>query len=267
MMQFARAGIIGALIMSCCLVTAEGETATDTNSDVIVSHFEVLKYPTIAQSHLLEGTVVVRAKLDDSGKVVDVVAISGAESLIPDTLSNVRQWRFKPNANKAALLLFDFRISSVSCETIRDQFAFEDNNFVSVTTCWHPLLSPDKSLQSGHEGTANDSEVVDFEELQYPAIARVARVQGIVVLKVNLDDKGLVASANAISGPQQLVSECITNVKKWRFKPSPAKAAMVIYRFKMPGIGCKSQSSFFTFAGPNFATITGCDVPINTQGS
>ena len=112
--------------------------------------------------------------------------------------------------------------------------------------------------------TDKDIKVVDFEELKYPPIARAARIQGTVVIRVTLDDTGGVKDAEAISGAELLVRDCLTNVKKWRFRPNPQKTAVIIYQFKMPGGECKSVSSLFMFRGPNLATIIGCEVPVET---
>jgi len=109
-----------------------------------------------------------------------------------------------------------------------------------------------------------DIKVLAFDEMKYPPLARAARIQGIVVVRVSLDDAGSVKDAEAVSGAELLVRECLTNAKKWKFRPTPQKTAVIIYQFKMPGGECKSVSGLFMFRGPNFATIIGCDVPVET---
>ena len=109
-----------------------------------------------------------------------------------------------------------------------------------------------------------DIRVVNFEELRYAPLARAARIQGIVVVQVTLDDAGKVKDAEAISGPALLVKDCLTNAKQWRFEPNSEKKAVIIYRFEMPGGLCKSSTSFFMFRGPNLASIIGCDVSVET---
>jgi len=122
-------------------------------------------------------------------------------------------------------------------------------------------------------GVAQDSEtvkdkdisVVDFEEIRYPPLARTARVQGVVVMRVRLDKNGYAVEANAISGSDLLIPACLTNVKKWRFLPNSEKAAVVIYNFTMPGAACASQDKSFSFLHGNLVTIIGCDQPIETS--
>src|SRR6266496_2066056 len=74
-----------------------------------------------------------------------------------------------------------------------------------------------------------DMGVVSFEEMNYPTIARAARREGVVVVRVKLDEKGKVLAAFAISGSKMLVPESISNVEKWRFRPNPARSAVVLY--------------------------------------
>jgi Gram-negative bacterial TonB protein C-terminal len=97
---------------------------------------------------------------------------------------------------------------------------------------------------------------VYFEHMSYPLPARLAHVAGVVVVRARLDDKGIVISSVAISGPKALISECISNSKKWRFQPNEEKAVVIVYRFKFEGLcnlPCASQSRF---EPPNFMTIT-----------
>lgn len=95
-------------------------------------------------------------------------------------------------------------------------------------------------------------------------IARAARIQGTVVMRLTLDDTGGVKDADAITGAELLVRDCLINAKKWRFRPNAQRTAVIIYQFTMPGGECKSVSGIFMFKGPNRATIIGCDVPVET---
>ena len=61
---------------------------------------------------------------------------------------------------------------------------------------------------------------VTFADMGYPAVAMAARLQGVVVVAVTLDDEGRVTSASAISGLKALIPDSLANAKKWTFKPS-----------------------------------------------
>jgi|SRR4029077_9318194 TonB family protein len=115
-------------------------------------------------------------------------------------------------------------------------------------------------LRATQEGTISDKEikVVDFADLEYPALARTAHIQGIVVVRANLDDKGKVVEAVAISGTDVLIPACLDNAKKWRFQPNPRKTVVIVYNFRMTSAVSKSGCSHFMLEAPNFATITSC---------
>ena len=53
----------------------------------------------------------------------------------------------------------------------------------------------------------------------YPPLARQARIQGIVVLKVIIGKTGDVQSMQLISGHPMLAPSAITAVKQWKYKP------------------------------------------------
>lgn len=99
-------------------------------------------------------------------------------------------------------------------------------------------------------------KLVFFETVVYPLTARLQRVQGTVVVRVTLDNDGRVVTAMAISGAKTLISECVANAKKWRFRPNAEKAAIVIYQFKIEGLCNLPCSSQFRLEPPNMAVIT-----------
>lgn len=113
--------------------------------------------------------------------------------------------------------------------------------------------------QSPHSETvqSEDIYVASLAEMPYPAGARLAQKEGVVVIKVRFDSEGKVKAAEAISGPKELINDSVANAKKWRFHPNTAKTAVVIYQFRMDGF-CASGSHFI-FREPNIAAITGCN--------
>jgi protein TonB len=54
---------------------------------------------------------------------------------------------------------------------------------------------------------------------QYPAIARAARIQGIVVLQAMISKTGLIENLRVVSGPPMLRQAAIDAVQTWRYKP------------------------------------------------
>jgi TonB family protein len=115
------------------------------------------------------------------------------------------------------------------------------------------------SSQKEDGGLGDDARLVSFADLEYPGLARVARIQGIVVVEAQLDDKGNVASASAISGAKSLIPDCLSNVKKWKFKPNSRKNIIIVYEFRLDEGACHDAShSLFRLRYENFASITAC---------
>lgn len=54
---------------------------------------------------------------------------------------------------------------------------------------------------------------------QYPAIAREARIQGIIVLQAGISKTGLIENLSVVSGPPMLRQAAIDAVQTWRYKP------------------------------------------------
>ncbi len=54
---------------------------------------------------------------------------------------------------------------------------------------------------------------------QYPAIARAARIQGIVVLQATISKGGSIENLRVISGPPMLEQAAMDAVRSWRYKP------------------------------------------------
>ena len=136
MRTFRNALLLGSflLFLSASRAAAQGEPVHD--ADINVIHFEPLNYPPLAWQTRIRGLVVVRAKLDKEGKVVDAEAISGHPVLIQEALKNIKKWSFQPNKRAAVVIVYDFRILSVACAEDNQQFfTFERPNLVTVSAC------------------------------------------------------------------------------------------------------------------------------------
>ena len=57
-------------------------------------------------------------------------------------------------------------------------------------------------------------------ELRYPAIARAAKVEGIVVIDAIIDEQGNVVQARVVSGPGLLIGAALQSVQQWRYEPT-----------------------------------------------
>ncbi len=127
---------LGSLMLVLLASRAAARNEPVHDADINVIHFEALKYPHLAWQTRSVGLVVIRAKLDKEGKVVDAEAISGNPILIPDSLENIKKWRFQPNKQGAVVIVYNFRILSADCaEDNQRFFTLELPNFVTVSAC------------------------------------------------------------------------------------------------------------------------------------
>jgi protein TonB len=73
----------------------------------------------------------------------------------------------------------------------------------------------------------------------YPALARIERVEGDVLLQALVDEKGKVEAVTVVNGPEPLRNAAIDALRNWRFKPylleghPVAVRTFVDFHFKM----------------------------------
>lgn len=102
--------------------------------------------------------------------------------------------------------------------------------------------------------------VRSFEKMEYPQLARQARIEGDVVVQVKLDSVGKVIWAGAISGAKLLMTDAVSNVQEWRFSADTGVVAIIVYEFRIRKSKCKrgESKSQFVFREPNIASVAGC---------
>ena len=64
-------------------------------------------------------------------------------------------------------------------------------------------------------------------EVKYPAIARAAKVEGVVVIDAIIDEQGNVVQAHVVSGPGLLIGTALETVGKWKYEPTRLNAEPV----------------------------------------
>jgi periplasmic protein TonB len=77
------------------------------------------------------------------------------------------------------------------------------------------LSIPSVNISSG----VMAGNLVDRAVPQYPAIARAARIQGVVVLQATISTTGLIKNLRVITGPPMLQQAAMDAVRSWRYRP------------------------------------------------
>lgn len=260
------------IVVALLFVTGVRAQNTDvvTTQFVKILDFAELEYPTLARHARIQGVVVLRVQLDDRGNVISATAISGSTYLVPDSIENVKKWHFEATAARPMIIVYDFRISDGLCAgPCRSQFLIWPPNFATITTGSEPIgagVSVPTIPAVHKEGLS----LVQFVDLAYPLFAQQARVQGVVVVQIQVDKHGNVVSAEATSGPAMLILTCIENAKKWRFSPGKPTTSVIVYDFELDSglaechLSCRDSVSV---RGPNFVTIIGGNLILETVDS
>lgn len=92
-----------------------------------------------------------------------------------------------------------------------------------------PPPPPKEPVRVG--GNVLSSQLVQKVEPIYPEIAKKARVAGIVLLQIVVDESGRVSEVKVLSGHPMLVQAAVDAVKKWAYTPT------VLNGEKIPMIG------------------------------
>jgi TonB family protein len=160
----------------------------------------------------LHGTVALRAVISKSGLIESLQAVSGHPTLIPAALNAVKQWRYR-----------HYEVNGIP---------------VRVETTVH-LTVPQPKGASDEISTDQTPVPVSAEDLReqllyrvapiYPPLARQARIQGTVRLRIVINQIGEVRDTQVVSGHPMLAPAAVDAVKKWKYMPyeSDGKAVEV----------------------------------------
>jgi TonB family protein len=129
--------VLGVLVLASPDQALPQQGQTDAGAEVEVISFEAVTYPPLGWQARIEGVVVVRVTLDADGKVTDAVALSGHGIFVPFSLENVRKWRFRPDAQRTAVIVYNFKLLAGRCEPMSQTNLV--GNFVTVASCLGPL--------------------------------------------------------------------------------------------------------------------------------
>jgi protein TonB len=83
-----------------------------------------------------------------------------------------------------------------------------------------PPPKPVKRKPKRIGGNVLKSQLVRKVEPEYPELARRARVQGVVILVVTVDEEGNVSEINVSRGHPMLNDAAVNAVKQWKYSPT-----------------------------------------------
>lgn len=255
-----RRGLVAIILLcgTMTVSTAGAWQASESQAEVpstsdkpLLDRARVLKRPALssdARNLGLSGTVAVRVMVDPDGEVVLSRAVSGPEGLRQSASKAVRAWEFAPSADPDPLSGFVvFRFSTgetyASIVGLRDQDVANgpanarEPEPVAESPGPVPEAAPAPSTTRPREARPADRPAVAAGVVRlapaalsaiatrktsprYPAAASAARIEGVVIVEVEVDESGRVTNARSVSGNGALRQSAIDAAKNWLFKPT-----------------------------------------------
>jgi TonB family protein len=177
-------------------------------------------YPPLARQARIQGQVVLQALIDKDGNIEKLDLVSGHPMLAPAALQAVKQWKYKP-------YLLNGEPVKVQTEIIVN---FALSGGVDTSPSGSLPGEAMSATQLAPPGSATPQRVritqgisagllIKKVQPQYPENAKQARVQGQVVLQVEISKEGTVRNLQLISGDPMLAPAAIEAVKQWIYKP------------------------------------------------
>lgn len=194
------------------------------------------EYPPEARKQRVEGEVVIRIIIDKNGDVYKADIISGHPLLVPAATAAVKQWKYTPytlNGDPVVVetvLRVDFSLTDdVPQDGATDAIPGALPNGSPATKSGMidgilsstPSVKPSVAAPSHIRTSAGVTTGLLLTKVDptYPPDALKTRIQGQVVLSVNIDKEGNVSKIEPVSGHQLLIPAAMEAVRQWKYRP------------------------------------------------
>ncbi|RPJ00189.1 MAG: energy transducer TonB [Candidatus Aminicenantes bacterium] len=163
-------------------------------------------YPEEARKAGLEGIVILEAKADEQGNVVDSRILRSVPALDKAAIDAVKQWKYEPLVidGKPRKAIFTVTVRFALKEKEADR-ANALKNFAEGAVAAEGDIKPPKQVK----------DVMPV----YPEAARSAGVQGVVILSVRTDEYGRVQDTMVLRSIPLLDQAAIDAVRQWVYEP------------------------------------------------
>jgi TonB family protein len=227
-------------------------------------------YPEAVKSTEIAGQIVIAFTIGKDGNVSDVRPLDsgffGCRSRNGDdpalqqaAIAAVKQWTFRPfllhqqpgdtgepvEVGTAVALPFDFGKST--SEVTRALAAMGTCNpregAAATTEFAQPKVDPSRPVFGAPviEPSQAEKMLAHRVEATYPQMARIAHIQGNVILHVLINKQGHVANIKPVSGHPILIQAALDAVRQWEYQPfllngEPAEIETAVeVKFRMQG--------------------------------
>ena len=185
-------------------------------------------YPEEARKNGIQGVVILEAKADESGRVIDIMVLKSVPELDQAALDAVRQWVYEPLVieGKAKKVVF----------TVTVKFALDKDKAKGVGGgveggveggvaggVWKEEMERKlKEFDKGAVPCKDDIQppkLINVVDPVYPEEARKQGIEGIVILSAKTDEDGKVIDAMVLRSVPGLDEAAIAAVKQWVYEP------------------------------------------------
>jgi len=184
-----------------------------------------------------DETVVLQFIVDLSGSVADIRPIEGAGSTsLAALLDSLSTWKFAPARRGPDTVPVSGRVLLIKG---KDQFrykvasAFRDSRGARSMEGTSSVATPLVAGNSGQiitivpklrlEPDEAEKQLLSRVPARYPESAKLARVEGTVLLSVTIGLDGSVTDARGVSGPPELIPAAVEAVRQWKYRPTVAR--------------------------------------------
>jgi len=157
-------------------------------------------YPEEARKRGIQGTVIIEAKIDEAGRVIDTLVLRSVPELDQAAVDALRQWVYEP------MVISGKPVKAVFAVTVRFKFDEKDiEEFAAGAVKVKDQIKPPKPVK-----------IVDPV---YPESARQSKVEGVVILQARTDAEGRVKDVMILRSVPLLDQAAIEAVKQWTYEP------------------------------------------------
>jgi TonB family protein len=191
--------------------------------DEAVEHLQATvapEYPELGIAARIQNNELLKIVIDEQGQVIDAKVQSGHPAFGQPSLDAVKQWKYRP-------FLLNGQPVRVETKVYLLYRVFQENGIrpplpnapASLTLIVKPGDAAGELWRIMFTPETLEGRRLNYIEPKYPEMARIAHIQGDVLLDALIDKEGHVASLRAIKGHPILVQAALDAVKEWTYTP------------------------------------------------
>ncbi len=184
----------------------------------------------LSASHLGPGNVKITALIGEDGKVRVLQFESGSVRHFATALGMVKDWRYTPplGNGKPVKVLTTINLNYTAYVQPQTPPAAGGvmGGILGTARMGGDPMSPGNSALRANppkkilvSGAVIAGNILSKTAPVYPAVAKAARIQGIVVLQATISKAGLIEGLQVLSGPPLLQQAALDAVNTWKYKP------------------------------------------------